>query len=249
MSLRAIIVDDEQLARQRLARMLRAYPDIEIVGEAADGQEGMELVRRAGPDVIFLDIKMPKLSGFGMLRQLETCPQIVFTTAYDEHALRAFEENTIDYLLKPIAIAHLDRAIGKLRRFAQEGTRLAADLEQLRASLEHSSRYLRRFSVGSGRKIILLQDQDVDYFHAEEKYTFLHAAGKSHIVPFAIKELDERLDPDRFARVHRAYIVNLDRIESARREVGGRLRLFLESGEEIPVSRRHAEEFRKRIGL
>ncbi len=249
MNLRAVIVDDEPLARQRLARMLGVYPNIEIVGEAADGREGVALIQRTRPDVVFLDIRMPRVSGFEMLRELENCPRIVFTTAYDEHALRAFEENTIDYLLKPISTEHLGRAIDKLRRFTHEHTRFAVDLERLRASLDRSARCLRRFSVGSGKRIILVQDREVDYFRAEDKYTLLHTAGKGHIVPFTIKELEERLDPERFARVHRAYIVNLDRIESARRELGGRLRIILKSGEEIPVSRRQAEEFRKRIGL
>ncbi len=252
--IRTVIVDDEHRARQRLARLLRAYPDIEVLGEAGDGRAAADLVARLRPDAVFLDIRMPKLSGFGMLARVDPSPYIIFTTAYDQHALRAFEENTLDYLLKPISKELLDRAIAKLRRALggsppAGGGGAGIGLEEILARLGQGGSVLRRFSVGAGRRVLIVHDHEVDYFHAEDKYTMLRRKGKSYIVPFTMKQLVERLDPDRFARAHRAFIVNLDQIESAERVDGGRLRLRLKCGEELPVSRRHAEVFRGKIGM
>ena len=249
MKIRAVIIDDEPLARKRLARLLREHPQVEIIGEAGDGREGLAVVARTHPDVVFLDIRMPQLTGFEMLGKLVQSPFVIFTTAYDEHALRAFEENTIDYLLKPIPREALARAIEKAERILQSGGSTAAELARLRATLERTDEVLRRFSIASGRQIVLIQDQEVDYFHAEDKYTLLHRGERSHIVPFTIKQLERRLDRDTFARVHRSYIVNLNRVASVERWFGGRLMITLAGGTEIPVSRGYAAEFRRRINL
>jgi len=249
MTIRAVIVEDERLARERLKRMLREHADIELAGEAGDGAAGLDLIRRISPEVVFLDIQMPRLSGFDMLAKLDESPYIIFTTAYDEHALRAFEENAVDYLLKPISRDGLERALEKIRRILCSGRSLEMDLEKVRVSLERAQSTLRRFSIASGKQIVLAQDHEVEFFHAEDKYTLLHLGGKSHIVPFTIKELEERLDADRFLRVHRSYIVNLDRIRSVQRWIGGRLIITLQSGREIPVSRNYTASFRRRINL
>ncbi len=249
MTIRAVIIDDEPLARKRLSRMLKDHPEIDIIGEADDGREGLALIAQTRPQIVFLDIRMPHVSGFEMLAELEQSPFVIFTTAYDEHALRAFEENAVDYLLKPIPRDALARAISKAERIIEGGGTTAAELARLRASLERADEVLRRFSVTAGNRIILIPDREVDYFHAEDKYTLLHTGDRSHIVPFTIKELEVKLDPDAFVRVHRSYIVNLDRVDSVQRWFGGRLMITLAGGSEIPVSRGYAGEFRRRINL
>ncbi|MCP4547918.1 MAG: response regulator [bacterium] len=246
--IRVLIIEDEKPARERLIRLLSAYDDVEVVGEAADGREGISRIRELEPDAIFLDIKMPRLTGFEMLDKLPGSPYIIFITAYDEHALRAFEENTVDYLLKPVAEEKLERAIVKLRQILAGGA-VATDLRRLRESMEGQERLLKRFSITVGREIVLVRADAVDYFHSEDKYTFLHIGEKDHIIPFTIKELAERLDTDTFLRVHRAYVVNLDNIDSVHRWFGGRMLIKTKSGHEVPVSRSFVAEFRKRINL
>lgn len=249
MKIRAIIIEDEKLARSRLRRMLAQYENIEILGEAQNGQQGLELIEKHAPDLIFLDIKMPLLSGFEMLTKLEKSPYIVFTTAYDQYALQAFEENTIDYLLKPIAQAKLDRAIAKATQMIPMANPIPFDLEQLLKTISSKQRHLKRFSVKVGDRIFIVPDSEIYFFHAEDKYTFLNTAKADHIIPFTLKELEEKLDPDRFCRVHRSYIVNLEKIEAIHKWFGGKLQLKMKNGKEIMASQNYVNEFKQRIHL
>jgi two-component system LytT family response regulator len=247
MKIRTIIIEDEKLARSRLKRMLAQYENIEILGEAQNGQEGIELIEKFQPDLIFLDIKMPLLSGFEMLTKLEKSPYIIFTTAYDQYALQAFEENTVDYLLKPISSEKLDRAISKINKIFVKGTQFPFDLAKLLQSIKSKTDVIKRFSVKVGDRIFLIADQDIHFFHAEDKYTFLNTTKDSYIIPFTLKELEEKLDQDLFCRVHRSFIINLEKIDSIHKWFGGKLQLRMKNGKEIVVSQNYVNGFKQKI--
>jgi two-component system LytT family response regulator len=249
MSLRVLVVDDEQLARSRLKRLLAKRSGIEVVGEAADGVQAGEMVRRLKPDVLFLDIKMPRLSGFELLRHLEKSPCVVFTTAFDQFALQAFEENTVDYLLKPITEEALDRALAKLARIAPQQGPSSSVIARLVETMEKKERMIKRFSVKIGDKFLIVPQEKIDFFEAKEKYTYLHIEDRSYIVPFTLKDLEERTDPDVFVRVHRSFIINLEKIASIHQWFGGRLLLKMKGGKEIMVSQSYAGPIRKRFQL
>jgi DNA-binding LytR/AlgR family response regulator len=247
MKIRTIIIEDEKLARSRLKRMLASYENIEILGEAQNGQEGLELIEQIEPDLIFLDIKMPQLSGFEMLTKLEKSPYIIFTTAYDQYALQAFDENTIDYLLKPISQAKLDRAISKASKILQKGSAIPFDFDRLIKAIDAKQNRIKRFSVKVGDRIFIIPDNEIQFFHAEDKYTFLNTAKEDYIISFTLKELEEKLDPELFCRVHRSFIVNLEKIDSIHKWFGGKLQLKMKCGKEIIVSQNYASEFKQKI--
>jgi len=247
MSLRVLIIDDEKLARSRLKRLLARRSEVEVVGEAGDGAEAGEMVRRLKPDALFLDIKMPRVSGFDLLRNLEEVPCIVFTTAFDQFALKAFEENTVDYLLKPVTQEALGRALAKLARIARKEGPSSSAIARLVETLEKRERTIKRFSVKIGDKFLIVPQEKVDFFEAKEKYTFLHTEDRSYIVPFTLKDLGDRADPDIFVRVHRSFIINLEKIASIHQWFGGRLLLKLKGGKEILVSQSYAGQVRKRF--
>lgn len=249
MSLRVMIIDDEKLARSRLRRLLARHSDVEVVGEAGDGAEAGEMIRKLRPDALFLDIKMPRVSGFDLLRNLEEVPYVVFTTAYDQFALQAFEENTVDYLLKPVTEEALDRALAKLDRIARKEGPSSSGLARLLETLEKKERIIKRFSVKIGDKFLIVPDEKIAFFEARDKYTYLQAEERSYIIPFTLKDLEERADPDVFLRVHRSFIVNLENIASIHQWFGGRLLLKMRGGKEIMVSQSFAGEFRKRLQL
>jgi len=247
MTIRTLIIDDEKLARSRLRRMLDPYEMIDIVGEASDGQQGLALIASTRPDLIFLDIKMPYLSGFEMLTRLEKSPYIIFTTAYDQYALQAFEENTIDYLLKPISQAKLGRAISKVTNILKQGAIVPFDLDTLLKAIGKKQGAMKRFSVRVGERIYIIPDHEIHFFSAEDKYTFLQTAKDEYIIAFTLKELEDKLDPELFCRVHRSFIINLEKIESVHRWFGGRLKLTMKNGKEITVSQNYVNEFKQRI--
>jgi len=247
MKIRAIIIEDEKLARSRLRRMLSQYENIQLLGEAQNGQEGLVLIEKFEPDLIFLDIKMPLLSGFEMLTKLKKSPYIVFTTAYDQYALQAFEENTVDYLLKPISQARLDRAISKLTKIHQKGSTISFDFDRLLKAIAAKQNLIKRFSVKVGDRIFIIPDDEIHFFHAEDKYTFLNTAKGDYIIPFTLKELEEKLDPELFCRVQRSFIVNLEKINSIHKWFGGKLQLKMKNGKEIVVSQNYVNEFKEKI--
>ena len=247
--IRALIVDDEKPARLRLARLLHGYDDVRIIGEASSGLEALELIQRENPDLVFLDIRMPGLTGFDVLEKLEKSPYVVFTTAFDRYALRAFEENAVDYLLKPIGEKELSRAVEKMHRIMNSSGSFSGDIPGLIKKLVRDRTYLKRISVSSGDRIRIFPAERIHFFLAEDKFTFLAEKDGRHIVSFTLKELECKLDPERFVRVHRNCIVNLEMVASVHRWFGGRLLLKMKNGKEITVSRNHASRFREKINL
>ena len=247
--IKAVIIDDEKLARTRLRRILSDYRSIEISGEAENGEEGISLINEKCPDVIFLDINMPGLSGFEMLDKLEKSPYVIFTTAYDQYALQAFEENTVDYLLKPISDKKLARAVSKLEKFLNSGDKQEVNIGQLLSSITRTKEIIKRFSVKLGDRIFLIPDDDIYYFNSEDKHTFLNTVDKSYIISFTLKELESKLDQEKFIRVHRAYIVNIEFIKSIHQWYSGKLLIKLKNGTEITVSLHYVNDFKTKINL
>jgi len=247
--IRVLIIDDEKLARVRLGRMLRKYEEIEIVGETGDSLEAARLISETSPQAVFLDIHMPHRSGFEVLRELADPPAVVFTTAYDAYALRAFEENTIDYLLKPVAEEALDRAVTKLSRAFRSGAQAPPDLRRIIEEIERKEEVMRRFPVKTGEKIIIIPEEKVQFFKAEDKYTFLHTEDAAHIITPTLRDLEARLDPAKFLRVHRAYIVNLEMIASIHHWFGGRLLIRTRKKEDITVGANYLAKFKEKLHL
>ncbi len=249
MKIRAIIVDDEKPARSRIKRLMSGFENLELAGEAGNGEEGLELIRNACPDVVFLDIKMPRLTGFEMLNRLEKTPYIVFVTAYDEFALKAFEENTVDYLLKPVSEEKFTRAVSKITNMISRKESNEIDYREIISAIERKRVMIQRFSVKLGSRIFLISAGDVYFFNSEDKQTFLNTKERDFIIPFTLKELEEKLDEGSFIRVHRAYIVNIDHVSSIHTWFGGRLMLKMKNDSEIIVSRNYTAEFKEKINL
>jgi two-component system LytT family response regulator len=242
-------VDDEPLARQRLTRLLDAFPAIELVGEAENGREAVGRIRELRPDLVFLDIQMPGWDGFRVIEELEAPPYIVFATAFDEYALRAFDAAAVDYLLKPIdpkrlAVA-VERALDAASRrdFGDKLSRLAEALDK------QEGQPLRHIGVRKGDRIVVVRPEDVFYFEARAKETSLFTKDHEHIVDRSLKQLEGELDSRRFFRCHRSFIVNLDRVAEVLPWFGGGLLARLTDRREVPVSRRQAGTLRERLGL
>ncbi len=222
--LKTILIDDEPLAISRLKRLLSKYADeFDVIAEAKNGQEGLELIEGLKPDVIFLDIEMPVLNGFEMLSKLTYMPIVVFATAFDQYAIRAFEENSIDYLLKPIEEERLEKTVEKLQKFQQKPTdnpfnaNLLSVLEKLKPKKE-----IHSISVKVGERILFIPLTDISYFEADDKYVFLNTIdGKQHLTSYTISTLEEKL-PTHFIRVSRAAIVNSVVIKELQKSFNGK---------------------------
>lgn len=255
MSFRAFVVEDEPPAEARLRRLLRAYPEIEVVGAAGSVAQAATQIALVQPELIFLDVQLPDGDGFELLRRLPTPIPVVFTTAHDRYALAAFAATSLDYLLKPVEAEALARAVGKVRRFLGGGARgeLESQVAALLAALGGPSRSpLRRIAVSLGERTLLLDVADVTHFGAEDKYVFAHTrAGKSHIVDLTLDELEARLDPEAFLRVHRSTIVGLAHVREIQRWFGSKLRVLLAdaAGTTVVASKGRAARIRQRLGL
>jgi two-component system, LytTR family, response regulator len=254
MAYRAVLVDDENLAIKRLQRLLRDEPAVEVVGTAENGRKAIELVEELKPDILFLDIQMPGLTGFDVIRKLRHVPVVIFTTAYDEYALQAFETSAVDYLLKPIEKARLQKAIEKLRRLRSgEG---AGDFEQrldlLLKTIERkeAESFLTHIPAKIGERILIFGAAEIAYFYASDKYTFLVTGEKEYIIDRTLAELQEKLDPARFVRIHRSAIVNVDKVKEIASLIGGRYLCRLKNPpKDLPVSRSMVKSLRQVLGF
>jgi len=214
-----LVIDDETLARQRLKRMLSAHESINIIGEASNGMEGLQQIELLGPDLIFLDIEMPALNGFELLGRLAKPPKIIFTTAYDQYAVKAFEEESIDYLLKPIEKERLEKAVNKLQKI-HGNTNYSIPLELLMSQLK-IKKEIKTLTVKIGDRILLVKLQDLAFVEAEDKYVFLNTVdGKKNLTDFKISSLEEKL-PDQFVKINRSTIINSDLIKEIRKGFNG----------------------------
>jgi two-component system LytT family response regulator len=240
------LVDDEPLAISRLSRMLEASARAHVAGSATDPEEALEFLRLQRVDALFLDVQMPGLSGFELLARLGDHPPVVFTTAYDRYALRAFEVYAVDYLVKPVEAVELARALDRLPRRVSD----SLDLDALRAVLATPD-YPTRVASRVGDRVQFVDLAAVTHFYAHDKLTYAAAEGRSHPIDQTIAELEQMLDPKRFVRVHRSTLVNVDRVREVRAGFGGRLTLRLEDAArtEVRVARERARDVRRRLGF
>ncbi len=247
---RTILIDDEELARLRLKRLLLPFADvIEVIGEETNGAEGLKLIEALMPDLIFLDIEMPVLNGFEMLSKLSKQPKVVFTTAYDQYAIKAFEEESVDYLLKPIEAERLEKTIQKLERLHASPPG-ALPLEALMRQL-HIKKELKTLTIKIGDRILLIRLEDIAYIEAEDKYVFLHTvSGDKHLTDFTLSGLETKL-PENFMRIHRGAIINTEHIQEIRRGFNGAFVFVMNTVEKARVSssRNYAEGIRERFDM
>lgn len=240
--IRALLVDDEVLARLALRQALAAHADVAIVGECGNAAEARQAIGALAPDLLFLDIRMPGIDGFGLLHQLapQGSPMVVFTTAYDRHALRAFDTGALDYVLKPIDQARFDQAMARMRRHWQ-GLRSPAAAAP--------AGHLQRLSVRVGEHIRVLAADDIDWIRADGNYVRIHAGGQDYLHRETLSRLLEALDPARFLRIHRGTLVNLERIREVHPLFNGNAEIVLRDGTRLDLSRRFRAGARTVLGL
>ncbi|QSQ11584.1 LytR/AlgR family response regulator transcription factor [Myxococcus landrumensis] len=239
--MRVLIVDDERLARAELRRLLAAYPDVEVVGEATHVEQARQQVEALTPDLLLLDIQMPGGTGFDVLEQLDEPPDVIFTTAYDAHAVRAFSVNALDYLLKPI---EAERLAESLERVRQRG-----HAQRASEPSRPTGTPLERVFVRDGERCWLVQLAQVPLISSEGNYSRLHLPGHQPLLLRSLSYLEEKLDPARFFRASRQHLINLDFVETLEPGPGGTLVARLRGGPEVEMSRRQSLRFRERMSL
>jgi len=232
--IKTVIVDDEELARKVLLEFLATHGEIEIVAECANGFEAVKAVTELTPDLIFLDIQMPKLNGFEVLELIGTDRAIVFVTAFDEYALRAFEIHAVDYLLKPFAAERFETALQRVKQ--RLGGKLPVPTE-LATSARPPAQYLERLVVKDGTRVYVIPVSKLDFAEAQDDYVALSTEGKKHLKQQTISSLETALDPQRFLRIHRSYIVNLERVTKIEPYSKDNYVVVLGGGPQLPVSR------------
>jgi DNA-binding LytR/AlgR family response regulator len=248
MIMRTLIVDDEAPARERLKRYLANLDGVEVIGEAKDGVQAVEMIEAWSPDLVLLDIQMPELDGFGVIEALEDPPAIIFVTAYDQYAIRAFEVHALDYLLKPFSQQRLAKAIHRARKALVEGKDLSAQLRPLLEGLAAEGRYLTRLAVRDRDCIRVLDADSVDWIGIENEQVTVHVGDHAYPVRRSLSELEARLDPGHFFRAHRSAIVNLDRVQEIIPWFKGSHILRLTTGAEVDLSRAQARVLRRLLG-
>jgi two-component system LytT family response regulator len=235
--IRTLIVDDEPPARRNLVLLLQRDAEIEIVGECGSGDEALKSIRNLTPDLVFLDVQMPERDGFDVVEMLgnKVPPAIIFVTAYDQYALRAFEAGALDYLLKPFDNARFDRALVRAKE------RIA--LSRL------TSHKTERLMIKSAGEVSFIRVSEIDWIEADDYYACLHVGSRSHLLRRSLAELEQDLLESNFCRIHRSAIVNMDRVRTLKLNADGEYNIVLENGSELRLSRRHRKELQSRLGV
>ena len=236
-NLRAVIVDDEELARQLLREYLWEAGGVEIVAECGDGFDAVKTIHESKPDLVFLDVQMPKLDGFEVLELIEPPPLVIFVTAYDQYAMRAFEANAVDYLLKPFRLDRFKKALERARNRLGQPQPAGLTAAELAAAARPPGQMLDRIVVRDGSKIHIIPVAKLDYVEAQDDYAALHSEKKSYLKQQTIASFEAQLDPRKFVRIHRSYIVNLERIVRIEPYTRDSRVVVLKDGEQLPVSR------------
>ena len=252
MPINALIVDDEPLARDRIRELLKEHPEIEVIGEARNGREAIDSIAALGPELVFLDVQMPDLDGFDVLQnlQVEKMPLIIFVTAYDQHALRAFDVHAVDYLTKPFDRKRFAEAVEHAKVFMKgakepDTARILSLLQELRTG----ARYLERFAVKNGETLFFVRAEDVDAIEAQGNYVRLSVAKSSHLLRDTLNNIESQINPRRFVRIHRRTIVNIDRVKEVQTWARGEYRVVLFTGACYTLSRTYRQHFEKFIKL
>ena len=248
--MRAVIADDEELARRLLREYLSAYSDIEVIAECSNGFEAVKTVTECKPDVLFLDVQMPKLDGFEVLELTGADVAVVFVTAFDQYAMRAFDAAAVDYLLKPFSAARLGESLDRVRRrLGQAGVvRTVAEAADLRNAARAPGEYLMRIVVKDGAKVHVIPAARLDYAEAQDDYLALRSEGKVWLKQQTIASLEAALDPQRFLRLHRSYLVNVERVVRIEPNTKDTWVAVLADGAQIPVSRGGYARFTGLVG-
>ncbi|MGB7926237.1 MAG: response regulator [Pyrinomonadaceae bacterium] len=251
--IRTLIVDDEPLARQNLRALLKDDAEVEIIAECGSGQEAVRVISAEAPDLLFLDIQMPEMNGFDVLRSIdaERIPAIIFVTAFDQYALKAFDAHALDYLLKPFADARFEQALKRAKTLVDEreinklSRKLFALLEDQdvpRAASTERASHLTRLMIKSASRVFFLKVDEIDWIGADDYYVKLHVGRKSHLLRETMNELETKLDPQKFLRIHRSTIVNIDRIKEMHPHFNGDYVVLLHDGTELKLSRSRREQ-------
>ncbi len=247
MKIRTLIVDDEPLARERITRFLKKETDIELIGECSNGREAVARIRELKPDLVFLDIQIPELDGFEVLEELgiSEMPAVVFVTAYDNYALKAFDFHALDYLLKPYDGERFSRAVERARTQILSGK--SADIDQrllsLLENLKSEQKYLERLMIKSQGRVFFLRAEEIDWIEAEGNYVRLHMGRESHLLRETMNHLASRLDPEKFLRIHRSTLVHIERIKELQPLFSGDYTVVLRDGTELTLSRTYRDNF------
>lgn len=252
MSLRVLIADDEPLARERLRQFLGTEPGTVIVGECANGTEALAAIRAKSPDLVFLDVQMPELDGFGVLRALgEThIPAIIFITAYDQHAIRAFDAGVVDYLLKPFDRERLKKALqrGRERVRENQGLNSTRRISDLLKAISAAPAPIERLVIKSAGRVIIVKLDEIDWIRAADNYAELHVGKSVHLLRQTMTVLQQQLPPRQFARISRSLMVNVHRIIELHRTSHGGARVLLGDGAQLTVSRNHRRGLERLLG-
>ncbi len=245
MNTTCLIVDDEKLARDLLREYLEGYPEISIVGECAKGSEAVEQINKLKPDILFLDVQMPGMNGFDVLDEIDHDPYVIFTTAYDQYAIKAFEKNAVDYLLKPLDEERFRSAVSRAlkRKTTERGT-----VEELLKSLKPENRnFESHIFVQKSEKLFNLPVEDIVYLEASGDYTIITTKNDQFVSSSGIGKLEEIMDPDTFIRVHRSTIININMLKEIERHFNGGMVVKMQNGKSFPVSRTYARSIRKKV--
>jgi len=252
MTIRAVIVDDEAVARRRIRRLLAGEKDIEVIGECSNGLQAVSLIETERPDLLFLDVEMPEMNGFELLMQLDrsVLPVIIFATAFDKYAVRAFESHALDYLLKPIDSERLQSALDRARSHLHREKSADANREILAmlSELQKQKGRLERIMVKKPGRAFFVRLASVDRFEAADNYIRVHAGPDTHLIRETMSALEARLDPNKFVRVHRSTIVNVDRIKEIHSLFQGRQVIVLHNGDKVTLGRNYRARLDRLLG-
>lgn len=243
--IKTIIIDDEELGRRIIREYLNSHPEVKILAECQDAFQALEAIEKYHPDLIFLDVQMPEINGFELLEILEKIPFVIFSTAYDQYALKAFEVNAIDYLLKPFNQKRFDIAIERVKKLIEQKKDDAEKIKNLLKHYHSKNKYMDKILVKQSGKIVILNVDELQWIEAMGDYVNLHTAKGSYLASKSMSFLETRLDPERFVRVHRSSIVNLGAIKEIVHWSKDRLKVNLKDGNQIIISRTGAKRLKK----
>lgn len=249
MKITALIVDDEPLAREKIRRLLRSEPDVEIVGEAVSGEEAARLIENLKPDLVFLDIQMPEMNGFEVLKTVknERMPVVIFVTAYDKYAIKAFEVHALDYLLKPFDRERLQTAVRRVREQIEANRHGDLDerLISLLSNLKPEKEYPERLVLKTAGRVFFIKTSDIDWIEAAGNYVKLHIGRDAHLLRETMNKIETKMNPEKFLRIHRSSLVNIDRIKELNPLFNGDYLVILQDKTELTLSRNYHDRLRQ----
>ncbi len=235
--IKVIIVDDEKLARDIVRKYLELHDDLELLGECSNGFEGIKSINEHKPDIIFLDIQMPKITGFEMLELLDHKPEIIFTTAFDQYAIKAFEVNATDYLMKPFSLERFNEALNKVIEKVKTNQLVNRDYSNLISAVNQNKEYLDRIVVKSNQKIVIIATEKINFLEAQDDYVMIHSGLGKHLKKQTMKYYEENLNSNIFFRVHRSYLININDVKQMELFEKDSYKITMNDGAKIPVSR------------